>query len=193
MDSDRKKYLEDIEQHYVRLWGAIEERFTPEASRENEFLPGFSICAFSPNQKHDFWRYATVGMSDHRAAHPLELHLFARENNPRMAELLTMVSHFHLSGSRLGLSHIVNFGEPWLDSSLCTWGFISLPYLDGPHFEWLNRGDHGVRFLWLIPITEAERNYLKQKGVEAFEEKLEEADFDYLDPARECVIPKEIH
>ena len=38
-----------------------------------------------------------------------------------------------------------------------------------------------------------QRNYLKQKGVEAFEEKLEEADFDYLDPARECVIPKEIH
>jgi hypothetical protein len=45
-----------------------------------------------------------------------------------------------------------------------------------------------VRFLWLIPITGAERNYKMEAGIEALESRLEESSFNYLDSQRKSVI-----
>jgi hypothetical protein len=103
-----------------------------------------------------------------------------------MIELLTIVAHYHRTGRPLGLGHTVNFGEPWLSGSACTRGLISLPYLDGEELEWLD--EPRVRFLWLIPITEAEVAFKIQHGLDALEERFEEAAFDYLDPLRASVI-----
>ncbi len=72
-----------------------------------------------------------------------------------------------------------------MTGSTCTHGLISLPYLDGPDLEWL--AEPKVRFLWLIPITEAEVRFKKSYGMEALERKLEERRFDFLDPSRVSV------
>lgn len=118
----------------------------------------------------------------------LELHLFAPPQGEVacLTEILTATAHYHRTGSRLGLEHSVNFGQPWLPGSKCTFGLISLPYLDGPDLERLEKPS--VRFLWLIPVTENEVAYKKKHGMEALEELFERAQFNYLDPLRPSVV-----
>jgi hypothetical protein len=105
-------------------------------------------------------------------------------------ELLTAVAHYHRTGRLLDLGHTVNFGRPWLDGSACEFGIISLPYLDGPKIEQLHLTDGSsvVNCLWLIPITEAERDYKRSDGIASLESRFEESRFDYLDPLRPSVI-----
>jgi hypothetical protein len=103
-----------------------------------------------------------------------------------IVEILTAVSHYHRTGTPLGLGHSVNFGKPWVAGSACTHGLISLPYLDGPSLEWLANPE--VRFLWMIPITDAEVQFKKRHGMEALEQRFEEAQFDFLDPFRASVV-----
>lgn len=129
-------------------------------------------------------------MSEEADPERLELHILARESDATVAdrdlvELLTVIAHFHRTGQRLGLGHTVNFGRPWLLSSPCSYGLVSLPYLDGPALEWLD--EPRVRFLWLIPITADERAFKKARGLEALEAQFEAAGFDFLDPARASV------
>jgi hypothetical protein len=81
------------------------------------------------------WTYATSGMSRPGDATPLELHLFSPERSEQLVELLMAIAHYHRTGSTLGLGASVNFGRPWLSGSDCSFGLISLPYLDGPALE----------------------------------------------------------
>jgi hypothetical protein len=118
----------------------------------------------------------------------LEIHLFTKKSqgpSSEIIEVLTAVAHYHRTGRALGLGHSVNFGRPWVAGSACTHGLLSLPYLDGPDLEWL--AAPRVRFLWMIPITEAEVRFKKTHGMEALEQKLEESRFDFLDPLRASV------
>jgi hypothetical protein len=129
-------------------------------------------------------------MSQPADAERLELHLFSPTQADSHVELLTVVAHYHRTGSSLGLGHTVNFGRPWLPHSKCKYGLISLPYLDGPDLENYTCKSVGeeIRFLWLIPITKRERDYKTQNGLEALEARFEEAQFDYLDPSRRSVV-----
>ncbi|EKJ86463.1 suppressor of fused domain protein, partial [Leptospira meyeri serovar Hardjo str. Went 5] len=45
-----------------------------------------------------------------------------------------------------------------------------------------------TEFLWLIPITEAERNYKIDYGIEMLEEIFEEKQLNYLDFTRKSLI-----
>lgn len=42
--------------------------------------------------------------------------------------------------------------------------------------------------LWLLPVTGAEVQYKKTNGIDALEERFEEARLNYLDPLRNSVI-----
>jgi hypothetical protein len=117
----------------------------------------------------------------------IELHLFSPVHSLAHVELLTVIAHYHQTGARLGLGHTVNFGRPWLPSSVCECGLISLPYLDGPSLEWLRIGTEAFHFLWLIPVTIQEVQFKKTYGLEALEEKFESTGFNYLDPLRNSV------
>lgn len=119
----------------------------------------------------------------------LELHVLADPKHSverDIVEILTAVAHFHRTGSHLGLEHSVNFGKPWYPKSLCTYGLISLPYLDGPELEFMKNPT--VRFLWLIPITQPEVTFKKKFGMEKLEERFEQAQFNYLNPLRPSVV-----
>lgn len=86
------------------------------------------------------------------------------------------------------MGHTVNFGCPWFEKSNSEYGLISLPYLDGPLLENLQSSSRKIQFLWLIPITVSEVNYKKQNGLEALEQKFDEAYFNYLDPYRKSIV-----
>lgn len=119
----------------------------------------------------------------------LEIHSFCRPQEAGAAnliEILTATAHYHRTARVLDLGHSVNFGKPWVPGSSCSYGVLSLPFLDGPSLEWLE--EPRVRFLWLIPVTEAEIAFKKASGMDALEERFEEAEFDYLDPFRASVV-----
>ncbi|MEW9337413.1 suppressor of fused domain protein [Streptomyces tanashiensis] len=89
---------------------------------------------------------------------------------------------------RLDVGHTVPIGRPWLDDSACDHYVVSQPYPLGPEFEiceW-NGGSH-ARILWLLPITEAEKVFRRENGLEALEARFEEQEIDPADPKRASV------
>ena len=100
----------------------------------------------------------------------------------RIAELLTITAHFHLTGSELGLGHTVDFGEPVIKGAVCQHGLISLPYLDGEGLEKMEGSD--TRFYWLLPITQNELKLKKEQGMDKLEQLFEEKAVNYLDLRR---------
>jgi hypothetical protein len=185
-------YASAIDAHYTREWAAPIDRVRWPKGRIHELPPDFRVLVIP--RSTEIMAYATRCMSQPEDDERLELHLFTRRGTARsvpaerdsLVELLTVVAHYHRTGQRLGLGHTVNFGRPWLEGSGCSYGLISLPYLDGPDLEWSEAPR--IRFLWLIPITEAELQYKKASGLEALEQKFEELQFDYLDPLRPSVV-----
>jgi len=129
-------------------------------------------------------------MSQPTVEFPIELHLFSPTQSHQHIELLTTIAHYHRTGHPLNLHHTVNFGRPWLPGSLCDHGLISLPYLDGPRLELLQLSDskHPIRCLWLLPITQSERDFKVELGTEALEQKFQSANFNYADPHRPSVV-----
>jgi Suppressor of fused protein (SUFU) len=181
-------HREIIEGHYGRLWGAPEGRLAWGTGPVRDLAPGFGVLRF--RRGIGISVFATCGMSEPADEEGLEVHLLIRDRDADCAadsviELLTVVAHFHRTGQRLGMGHTVNFGRPWLPSATCTHGLLSLPYLDGPRLEWLEKPR--VRFLWLIPLTVDEVAFKKTSGLDALEERLEASRFDYLDPQRTSV------
>lgn len=145
---------------------------------------------FAPSSKTFSWVYATCGMTPLTEATPLEIFLLSPTQTERHVELLTVIAHYHQTGSRLGLGHTVNFGRPWLENSRCSFGLISLPYPFGPALENANVAEKNARVLWLLPITSEERSFKTASGLSALEELFEKQQFDYLDPMRRSVVER---
>jgi hypothetical protein len=154
-----------------------------------ELPKDFSVAEFEPAGKRKMWTYATVGMSESLEEKGVELHLFSPNQQVELhVELLTIITHYHLTGSHLNLHHTVDFGRPWLPDSDCRYGLISLPYLDGPKLEKFQFEKNEVHCYWLVPITKKELDFAKEKGVEALEGAFEASKFNYLDSSRPSVI-----
>lgn len=176
--------------HYESVWQNKAEILAFVHGPMLDKYEDFRVLEFAPSAKRKCWTYATAGMSD-TVGSMLELHIFSPEQDRSIVELLTATAYYHLSTEdKLGLWHTVDFGRPWKGNSDCHFGFISLPYLDGPALEnFENRGGgEVVKFYWLIPITQQERTYKIKYGVDALEEKFEKASFNYLDPFRQSVV-----
>ena len=179
--------VKDIKTHYQKYWGQFSE-YKFDKGPIDELPHNFSILKFAPTSKRNMWTYATSGMSNGYYEDLIEIHMFSIMEYDFLIELLTTIVHYHHTCSKLGLGHTINFGCPWFDNSNCEYGLISLPYLDGPLFEWLNSYSYAVRFLWLIPITKDEVQYKKRFGIESLEELFEKSSFNYLDYTRDSVL-----
>lgn len=187
-----KDYKDLIIGHCEHHWGArcTAHRWPHEPHASLPPLRAeFRVLEFAgePSQTQS-WRYASCCMSAPEDVAKLELFMYAPRQSRESIELLTVVAHYHTTGHRLGLHHTVNFGRPWVAGSSCEFGFISLPYLEGPQLERFEASGNDIRFLWLIPITKEEREYKKKAGAEALETRFEDAQFNYLDPFRASVV-----
>jgi Suppressor of fused protein (SUFU) len=105
----------------------------------------------------------------------------------RAVELLAMVVYFH-GVQELAVGDSVSVGEPWLPGSTCGYLLVSLPYLLADEMWTLQLPGLEVRFRWMIPITAAERAYANERGLDALEQRFEEAGLEYLDPHRASVV-----
>ena len=176
-----------IEAHYANNWGPARKSVRLESGRIAELSPEFRVLVTDRPDRVS--AYSTICMSRPEDRDRLELHLLSRappDQEGGLVELLTVMAHYHRTGAPLSLGHTVNFGRPWLPGSECTYALVSLPYLDGPSLEWMP--DHSVRFLWVIPITSAERTFKIAHGMNALEDRFESAQFDYLDALRPSVV-----
>lgn len=177
----------DIIKHYSEFWGGFtEHKFN--RGPINELPDNFKILKFAPTSKRNMWTYATCGMSARLDKNAIEIHIFSPVEYDFLIELLTIIAHYHITVGNLGVGHTVNFGCPWFEKSNSEYGLISLPYLDGPLLENLQISSRKIQFLWLIPITVSEVNYKKRNGLEALEQKFDEAYFNYLDPYRKSIV-----
>jgi hypothetical protein len=129
--------------HYQGVW-----RSTPSycewpdlALRDAELPDGFAVVRFRPAETERVWRYATLCMSAAGDEHAVELHMIGDAPEDDCAAILTFAAYFHRTRPRLGVGHSVNFGRPWIANSRCSFGLVSLPYLDGPSLEWCHTQD----------------------------------------------------
>lgn len=182
-------YQDQIINHYESVWNNTAKVYLWDKGPIEKLPHDFRILEFAPNRDRKMWSYSTCCMSREEDVNPIELHLFSSIKDESQIELLTTVSYYHRNTSRLGLAHTINFGRPWQKQSDCSYGFISLPYLDGPDLEDMvtERGKL-IKFYWLIPVTEKEVEFKNKKGVEALENKFEENVFDYINPKRKSTV-----
>jgi hypothetical protein len=181
---------ERIKTHYMKNWGDVFNVLDLGRGPILKVGKEFSILEFPPRKERGFWTYATCGLSTLAPDDRIELHLFSWGRDESIVELLTAVAHYHISSShKLNLWHTINFGRPWQDDSKCSFGLISLPYLDGPLLEdMLNEKAMKVKFYWLIPITESEKKFKQDHGIEALERLFEAKQINYLDANRKSVV-----
>jgi hypothetical protein len=180
-------YAQAIEKHYTKQWRTPMDRVRWDKGPVEELPEEFRVLVIK--RSSEMVAYATLCMSQPDDTGRLELHMLASPDQalkPHFVEMLTIIAHYHRTGSQLALGHSVNFGQPLVPESNCTHGLISLPYLDGPKLEWM--ANPKVRFLWLVPITQEELAFKKTHGMEALEERFEEKQFNYLDLFRPSVV-----
>jgi len=180
-------YCKSIFEHYREAWSAPLETVQFRAGPIWQLPGDFTVLRCPPHGDRRMWTYATQCMSQSSDSIALELHMFSNARTDSIAELLVAMAHYHRTAQQLGLDHTVNFGRPWLPNSMCDFGLISLPYLDGPKLEWMELGPRRVRFLWVVPISDSEREFCKREGVSALEARFEETQFDYANPLRQAV------
>lgn len=179
------EYGRIIDEHYTRVWSKPIDAIRWDKGPIDALPPDFRVLLI--RRSTEMVAHATRCMSQPDDRDRLELHALCRPDVvSNVDEILTAVAHYQCTGHALGLNHSVNFGNPWVAGSACSYGLLSLPHFDGPLLEWLEKPR--VRFLWLIPVTEAEVSFKKAHGMDALEEAFEGANFDYLDPYRPSVV-----
>lgn len=182
-------YTVACQQHYEDYFNAVGEKIILKEGPVEKLHPYFYVLEFMPAADRDYWTYATVGMSlDRPADCAIELFILAPYQEESLAELLLLCASFHRNVATLDLDHTVNIGRPWLPEATCDHAFISLPYIHGEALELFDYAGITTHCYWLLPITEAERNYKILHGAEALEQLFEQNELDYLDPNRNSLI-----
>lgn len=176
-----------ITRHYTRAWGPLLERVQVPGTMAS-FDPSFRV-ELRRIEARNVWVYASVGMSNDDERGRIEAHLFCGERrDDECAFAVSVLAYFHLTGESLGLHHTVNFGQPVYAKGELDHGYLSLPYYDGEAFEWQCIDKRHVRHLWLMPISQAEREYKRSHDAEALEQLFERERLDYANPSRKSVL-----
>jgi suppressor of fused protein SUFU len=156
-------------------------------------VPGFRVLKVSPGPRINRWTIVSLGVWDalhDEREHGLEFLMCGPEPTDELLETLAMVAYYHAGPpeNRLDVGHTVPIGRPLGANSKCDHLLVSLPYIFGPDLEackW--RGGH-ARILWAIPITEAERDFKAEHGLDALEQKFEDEGVRYWDLERESLV-----
>ena len=185
---DNSSTFDTIKGHYTSIWKAEPNIYLWESGPIEKLNFDFRVLEFAPTDDRKMWTYATCCMSTVQDEYPIELHIFSSKKDTSLVELLFTVAYYHKMHAKLNLHHTVNFGRSWQAGSVCCYGLISLPYLDGPDLQTLAIDDKTINFYWLIPITESELKYKKANGIEALEQEFEKKGINYLDQNRGSVV-----
>ena len=179
-----------LEEHVRRFFaGRTIEVFTWPSGPIRDQNPHFRALRVAPATSGDVWTYVSLGgwAATESADFGLEFVICTASAEDRAVELLAMTVFYH-RGGKLNLGHTVPIGEPWLSGSECNHLLVSLPYPFGPDLQTCHVGDRHVEFLWLLPITEAERNLKVASGLEALESRFDAVGLKYWQIDRDSVV-----
>ena len=181
-------YQNSLIEHFSKFWNSSPSILKLNQGPIVSDFDDFCILEYPPSTTRNGWTYSTCGIGKYSDKSKIEFHMISSDQNHLIGEILTYLAYYHLTKSPLGLGHTIPFGIKLTSVSVCDYGFISLPYLDGPRLEDFIVGDENVKCYWMIPITENERKYKSQNGVEALEELFDSPDFDFDDLSRKSLI-----
>ena len=176
--------------HYKKFFEGHEYRvLTWDLGPISQVVSEFKVVRFSPGPRIGLWVYCSVGASTivHDGSGLHEFVVVSPVESDRIVEMLAMITYYH-SNHNLGLGHTLPIGEPWLEASKCTNWLISLPYPFGEELEILELNDSHAHVAWLLPITDAERDFKVKNGLEALEQSFDDAELEFWDINRESVV-----
>lgn len=176
--------------HYQNFFeGHAQSTGTWDDEQINKAVPGFKVFRAEPGPQLDLWSYASLGANAirHPNAGVFEFIIHSPEENDRLTQLLAMITYYHMNNT-LGIGHTLPNGEPWLPGSSCDYWLVSRPYPLGPDFEICELEDTHAHIAWLLPITERERDYKSEHGLDALERIFEERELEYWDIYRPSTI-----
>ncbi|KGN32060.1 Suppressor of fused protein (SUFU) [Knoellia sinensis KCTC 19936] len=178
-----------LEEHVRRFFaGRTIDVLTWPAGPIHEQNPHFRVLRVAPATTADVWTYVSVGgWADADGDSGLEFVLSTATAEDRAVELLAMIV-FYNRGGKLSIGHTQPIGEPWLPGSGCDHLLVCRPYPYGPDLQTSHVGDRHVEFLWLLPITMAERDLVAASGLEALESQFDEVGLNYWQVDRPSVI-----
>jgi hypothetical protein len=158
-----------------------------------ERVPGFAEICVPPDANNPLCVYVSCGVWDavHIEEHGLEFCLVAPERDHRHALLVAMNAYYHANPDvsfQLDVGHTVPLGEPWVPGSALDHLLVSQPYPYGPEFEMCHWEQGHARILWLLPITESEREFRAEHGLEALEQRFDDAGLRYWDARRSPIV-----
>lgn len=189
---DQKTMRDVLRDHVRAFWPDRTIKQTPWKARPvGDAIPALDILVVPAVAADEPVVYISCGASSIlREGVREEFLIVAPEADEIHREHLAMIANFHADRELAPLEpgRIVNVGRPWAANSRCDHFLVSLPYIQGPEFEWCHVDDERVRFLWLTPITRAEADYAREHGAEALESLLEENGVVVTEPLRESVV-----
>lgn len=187
-----RAYTKWLHRHYEDHFDVDGLRLSIPGQSLRKLHKDFYILEIPPGKQRDMYAYCTVGMSADRLDDNLiELFVYSPMQSESLVELMSWCASWHRNRFPLKTNHTVNIGQPWLHSSQCDHGLISLPYLEGKKLQYFRFEDHTIDCQWFIPITELEREYRVRYGQKALEKLFIKKQFNYLDPGRKCLVTGE--
>jgi hypothetical protein len=191
-------YLEVRERHYERFFGPM----TQKIMHSTDIKPvHVDVYQFEPTKARPFWTLITSGMSNERQIEPeecaehmsprAEVVMYVPRPQPWMFNVLKGLAEMPFDNATcLHWWHTVPNGMPMtaMPSRLTSYFFLP-PYFEEDGFTDLELDGDRVDFLWMIPITEAEREYAVSQGSQELEQRFEEAKMSpVLDESRDSLV-----
>lgn len=181
---------ETVLKHYQSFFqGHDQELLTWGMGPIKEAVPSFQVFRAKPGPQINLWSYASIGASSlwHHSSGLLEFIVHSPIESPKLVETMAMITHYH-SNHNLGFGHTLPIGESWLGDSKCDHWLVSKPYPLGPEFEICDLANQHVHVAWLLPITEQEKEFKVQNGLEALEQLFDDRELEFWDVDRCSVV-----
>lgn len=191
-------FLLPRQRHYERFFGPITQALMHSTDGKPIHI---DIYQFEPTPERPFWTLVTSGMSNERQIEPddcegqmssrAEILMYVSQPQGWMFSVLKGLAEMPFDDNTLlHWWHTVPNGMPMTATpSLLTSFFFVPPYFEALEFSELKLANDKVDFLWMIPITEAEREFAIEHGSKKLYGKFEDANMPaVLEETRESVI-----
>lgn len=180
---------EEVHEHVRSFFAGHPISVAPRVlGKADEACPGLAVLHVGPGPRTPLHTYVSVGVSaKHSPTGHREFFALSPTKSRWLAQVVAMVATYHVNRG-LDVGHTLPIGEPWQSGSALDHILVSTPYTFGEELEDLVVDGVLRKVLWLLPITQAEKEYRHLNGLEALECRFEEVGLDYADPSRTSVV-----
>lgn len=179
---------------YIKYWGQPSNRII--SLKENSSF-GVEIYEFPPN-KDSIFRFSTIGLSAQKVNNKdfsnweflfcLPEDIGRNDNSVTKNYLLDIMAYSLRSDVKIQIGTTIpesNLApKPWKTKAI----LIDEARGEPEEMSCFKIGHQEVNLFWLIPITEAERQYIKKYGVTMFDHLESKSKFSLLDVNRQSMV-----